>query len=161
MNDGDWTLGPAKWAAVAVVGGASIVGLGWSVAGRSPVAAPPAPPTPHAPSIAAPTAPPTASSPPPAHVVAPSRPGHVGAAAAASAEPKPRGDAVPVGGVLDLNSAGADELQLLEGIGPVLAARIIADRRENGPYRSVNDLARVPGIGPRTVEKVRPLVTVR
>jgi competence protein ComEA len=63
--------------------------------------------------------------------------------------------------VLDLNSAGADELQLLEGIGPVLAARIIADRQKNGPYRSVNDLARVPGIGPRTIEKVRPLVTVR
>lgn len=59
---------------------------------------------------------------------------------------------------IDLNAAGLAELDLLPGIGPALASRIIADRDENGPYDSIDDLQRVKGIGPKTVEKIRKLV---
>ena len=47
---------------------------------------------------------------------------------------------------LDLNSATALELEALPGVGPVLAARIVADRDAHGPFRSVEEIMRVPGI---------------
>lgn len=59
---------------------------------------------------------------------------------------------------LDLNTATAAELELLPRIGPALAGRIATDRAARGPFRSVDDLDRVPGIGPRTVERLRPFV---
>jgi competence ComEA-like helix-hairpin-helix protein len=49
---------------------------------------------------------------------------------------------------VDLAQAGADEIALLPEIGPRLAATIVADRDENGPFESVDDLLRVRGIGP-------------
>lgn len=58
---------------------------------------------------------------------------------------------------IDVNRANATELQMLPGIGPVLAARIISTR-EREPFRSVDDMRRVPGIGPKTMDKLRPLV---
>lgn len=61
---------------------------------------------------------------------------------------------------LDLNTAGEPELDALPGIGPVLAGRIVAHRREHGPYRSPDDLLAVPGIGPRLLERLLPHVTV-
>lgn len=61
---------------------------------------------------------------------------------------------------VDLNRAGVDELRLLPRIGPTLAARIVEDRERRGMYRSVEDLERVTGIGPRTVMRVRSLATV-
>jgi len=62
--------------------------------------------------------------------------------------------------LIDLNSAGAGELDLLPRIGPALAERILVDRKENGRYDSVDDLKRVSGIGPKTVEKIRAFVTL-
>lgn len=53
------------------------------------------------------------------------------------------------------NTATAGELQLLPGIGPALAARIIADRA-NGPYNSSADLQRVSGIGPIISSRIAP-----
>lgn len=71
------------------------------------------------------------------------------------------GAASPRLGPLDLNSASARELEALEGIGAVLAQRIIAYRQENGPYQRVEDLLAVSGIGPALLERLRPQVTVR
>lgn len=59
-------------------------------------------------------------------------------------------------GVVDMNRASREELQGLPGIGPTLAQRIVEAR----PFRSVEDLRRVRGIGPKTLEKLRPLVGV-
>lgn len=61
---------------------------------------------------------------------------------------------------VNINTAGAEELQTLTGIGPVLAERIIAYREEHGPFRSVEDLLEVKGIGEATLEKLRDDVTV-
>ena len=57
---------------------------------------------------------------------------------------------------LDLNTDAAADLDRLPGIGPVLAARIVADRARRGPFSSVQALARVPGVGPATVAAIGP-----
>jgi competence protein ComEA len=59
---------------------------------------------------------------------------------------------------VELNTATAAELEALPGIGPSLAARVVAWRAKNGPFRSVEDLEKVPGIGPATATRLRPLV---
>ncbi len=56
---------------------------------------------------------------------------------------------------VDINSASEIELTVLKGVGPKLAARIIEERAANGPFQDVNDLQRVHGLGPRTIEKNR------
>lgn len=57
---------------------------------------------------------------------------------------------------IDLNRASATELERLPGIGPSLAAKIVTDRDRNGPFGSPDALLRVPGIGPRKLELIRP-----
>ena len=63
-------------------------------------------------------------------------------------------------GPVDVNTADAAALQTLSGIGPALAERIIAYRTEHGPFRSVEELLEVKGIGQATLEKFRQDVTV-
>lgn len=63
-------------------------------------------------------------------------------------------------GPLNVNRASAEELEKLPGIGPALAARIVAFREAHGPFRTVDDLLAVPGIGPKTLAGFRDLVTV-
>jgi competence ComEA-like helix-hairpin-helix protein len=60
---------------------------------------------------------------------------------------------------LDINRASTGDLELLGGIGPV-RAKAIAAERDKGPFASVEDLLRVRGIGPATLARVRPFVTV-
>jgi len=62
--------------------------------------------------------------------------------------------------LVDLNTAPAEELQTLPGIGPVLAQRIITDREANGPYQSPNDITRVFGFGDKKFQSIRSMVTV-
>ncbi len=61
---------------------------------------------------------------------------------------------------LDLNAADAEALQGLPGIGPTLAARIVADREAHGPFQLAEDLLRVPGIGPKRWERIRHAIRV-
>jgi len=76
-----------------------------------------------------------------------------GAADGASAPAHPSGP-------LDLNTATAEQLESLPGVGPSTAAAIVDDRDRNGPFASVDDLDRVPGIGPTKLAALRDLVTV-
>ena len=62
--------------------------------------------------------------------------------------------------LVDLNTASADILQTLPRVGPETARRILAYREAHGPFRSVDDLTAVRGIGPKTLERLRPLVTL-
>jgi competence protein ComEA len=57
---------------------------------------------------------------------------------------------------LDINRAEWPEWTLLPRVGETLARRIVESRREEGPFRSTEDLRRVRGIGPRTLETMRP-----
>ena len=60
--------------------------------------------------------------------------------------------------IVHLNGATPEALDALPGVGPALAERIVAFGRENGGFRSVDDLAEVPGIGPVRLEALRGLV---
>lgn len=57
---------------------------------------------------------------------------------------------------LDVNEATWVEWMQLDGVGETLARRIVADREENGPFPDVDAIQRVHGIGPKTVEELRP-----
>jgi competence protein ComEA len=62
--------------------------------------------------------------------------------------------------LIDLNRAAAEELDALHGVGPATAAAIVAYRERSGPFASIDDLLKVPGIGPAKVEALRSLVKV-
>ena len=70
------------------------------------------------------------------------------------------GSGVSSGGPVNLNRAGAAELETLPGIGPVLAAAILRYRQDNGPFQTIDALENVPGIGPKTLQNLRPLITI-
>jgi competence protein ComEA len=70
--------------------------------------------------------------------------------------PAVRGKLQPGDPPLDVNAASADELQRIPYVGPVTAAAIVAGR----PFRTVDELDRVRGIGPKTLEKLRPFLVV-
>ena len=61
---------------------------------------------------------------------------------------------------LNINTANVQELTTLSGIGPSKAQAIVEYREKNGPFKSVNDLAKVKGIGPKTVQKLGPEISV-
>ena len=75
---------------------------------------------------------------------------------AEKARPRPKRDAeaATVGRRINVNTATQAELEALPGVGPVIARRIIEGR----PYRSVEDLERVKGIGKKRLEEIRPMV---
>ncbi|HXC48858.1 MAG TPA: helix-hairpin-helix domain-containing protein [Candidatus Sulfotelmatobacter sp.] len=61
---------------------------------------------------------------------------------------------------INLNTAGATELQQVPGIGPTTAQKILDTRKSYGAFKSVDDLLAIKGIGPKKLEKMRKYLTV-
>lgn len=61
---------------------------------------------------------------------------------------------------VNINTADADTLTALPGIGQVLAERIVAYRRQNGPFRVIEEITKVEGIGEKKAEAILELITV-
>lgn len=66
-----------------------------------------------------------------------------------------------VAGSINLNTATAEELDRLPGIGPHYALEIVRYRERHGPFRSVEELLEVKGIGPKKLARIRPYVRLR
>ena len=78
-------------------------------------------------------------------------------ASAAPAAAKPAAsEARPV----DLNTADSAALETVPGIGKSLSSRILAFREKNGPFQTVDDLLKVQGVGEKSIQKLRPYLTV-
>lgn len=162
--------GPAKWAAVGLLGGAALVALAWAALGRAP-----APPRPSTPAPAAPPSAPivvvnvppplpaadSAPAPDPTPLGPPAQPPITVTPAPPSApHADPATPAKAAHARINLNSASLDELDLLPGVGKATAQAILDYRTKHGKFRTVSELDKVPGIGPSKLEKLRPLVTV-
>lgn len=93
--------------------------------------------------------------PPPPRVVGVSTPAMQDATPARPESSRAAPDSVRI---LDLNRADARDLDALPGIGPVLAARIVEHRLRHGAFHSIDELRAVRGVGPRLLERLRPLV---
>ena len=77
--------------------------------------------------------------------------------AAPSAAPKPAAsEARPI----DINTADSAALESVPGLGKSLSQRILAFREKNGPFQSVDDLLKVQGVGEKSIQKLRPYLTV-
>ncbi len=63
-------------------------------------------------------------------------------------------------GPINLNSATTEQLDTLDGVGPATAAKILEYRTQHGGFSSVDDLAQIPGIGPKKLEALKAQVTV-
>ncbi len=70
------------------------------------------------------------------------------------------GGAAGVGGKVNINTASAEQLDTLPGVGESTAQKIIADREANGPFSSPEDLKRVSGIGDKKYAELADLITV-
>ena len=94
-------------------------------------------------------------------VVVPARPraGVAGAGGGGTAGAGGAGASGAGSGPVSLSSATAADLEALDGVGPALAARIIAWRDSHGGFSSVDALDEVPGIGPARMEALRPHLT--
>ena len=75
-------------------------------------------------------------------------------------ETQSEGVGVETSSKININSATAEELMVLPGIGPSMAGRIIDHRRGNGPFAKIEDLIEVKGIGAKTLDRFKNLITV-
>lgn len=141
---GRWTTSAPKWAAVGVLGVACIGGLAYSMTRDGRV---------------------WRANPGERVVIQPAQRAIAPAPAAVidGERPSPAPVAKTVGEIrslVNINTATQAELELLPGIGPALAGRIIEHRTLRGVFRRVEDLDAVKGIGPKMMERLRSLVSV-
>jgi competence protein ComEA len=80
------------------------------------------------------------------------------AGAGTGGTPAPAGGAAPAGPI-NLNTATVEQLDTLDGVGPVTAQKILAYRQQHGGFGSVSELDRIPGIGPKRLAALRTKVT--
>ena len=76
------------------------------------------------------------------------------------AEEKEKVEVAQAGELIDINSATAKEFERLPRIGPQIAGRIVAYREKHGAFKRIDDITKVKGIGPKTLEHLRPYLTV-
>lgn len=156
----DWTNGPAKWLAAVIIGVASVGGIVWSVvskpAGRSGVVHPAAERANRAQEEKTEKEPARTESP----IVDAGPPKRDGGEPDEQRTRETPAARSAQSSLININTATLGELELLPGIGPALAARIIEHREKYGAFRSVDELDRVKGIGPKILERVRSLVRV-
>ena len=74
--------------------------------------------------------------------------------------PSPKENVPQLRELININSATAKEFERLHGIGPQIAGRIVAYREKNGAFKRVDDITKVRGIGPKTLERLRPHLTM-
>ncbi|UYV12749.1 MAG: helix-hairpin-helix domain-containing protein [Phycisphaera sp.] len=145
----------SRWVAALLISGVGLAGVGYSLA-TTPTPAP-------QPVVFVPQQVEPRAGTPTSGAADPIQPAPIGQVQ--DTLPRPGVEHAPVpkleaGMALDINTASAEQLQLLPGIGPSRAAAIVEDRASRGPFRTIEDLARVSGIGPVTVENVRPYVRI-
>jgi competence protein ComEA len=87
-------------------------------------------------------------------VIVPARAGLAAAAATVPTTP------AAAGAPLNLNTATPEQLDQLDGVGPATAQKIVAYRQAHGGFRAVAELDQVPGIGPKRLAALKPLLTV-
>lgn len=80
---------------------------------------------------------------------------------AAAAEPRAAPPETRLVGVVNVNTASAEQLELLPGIGPARAAAILEYRKEHERFKRVEDLTQVSGIGERALERIRSHVALK
>lgn len=148
MNPG--LTGIAKWGAVALLAVVAVAGITSAlIAPKVPTPAHPATnPSPH-------------TSPAPAPEPAPALTPKALEPPVTPSAPQPAPTAAPLKSTININLATQAELELLPGIGPALAGRIIDYRTQHGPFKQPSDLDNVKGIGEKTLAKLLPLVRVK
>ncbi len=80
---------------------------------------------------------------------------------ATAAEPRAVPPETRLVGVVNVNTASAEQLELLPGIGPARAAAILEHRKEHKGFKRVGDLTQVSGIGERALERIRAHVALK
>ena len=106
---------------------------------------------------------PTVASSPPASQMPPAaspEPEETGAAVSEAQLPAPSRSASEAPGLVNINTAGSEELQTLPGIGEKRAEAIIAYREDNGPFRIVEEITNVSGIGEGILSRIIDYITV-
>ena len=61
---------------------------------------------------------------------------------------------------VNINTADKEALSSLTGVGPVTAGRIIEYREKNGPFKSIDEITKIKGIGEKTFQKIKDLITI-
>jgi len=85
---------------------------------------------------------------------------HISAGAQEKASARSSAKPAAAGAVVNINTAPATELETLPGIGAKTAARIVEYRQKNGPFKKIEELMNVRGVGEKNFLKLKPQVTV-